>query len=50
LEDLGLDRKILLEWILGKYVEKLWIEYIWLRIGTSFLAFVTSLFFFSPLL
>jgi hypothetical protein len=29
------DRKMTLEWILGKKVEKLWTGYIWLRIGTS---------------
>jgi hypothetical protein len=29
------DRKIVLEWILGKQGEKVWIGCIWLRIGTS---------------
>jgi hypothetical protein len=31
-KDLGVDRKIL-EWILEKLCEKVWIRFIWLRIG-----------------
>jgi hypothetical protein len=31
----GVERKIILEWILGKEGGKLWTEFIWLRIGTS---------------
>jgi hypothetical protein len=34
LEDVGVDCKIILEWILGKYDGRLWIGFIWLRIGT----------------
>jgi hypothetical protein len=34
-EDLGVDGKILLQWILGKYGGKVWNGFIWLRIGTS---------------
>jgi hypothetical protein len=30
-ENLGVDRKIILEWILGR----VWTRFIWLRIGTS---------------
>jgi hypothetical protein len=32
-EDLGVDGT--LQWILGKYGGKLWITFIWLRIGIS---------------
>jgi hypothetical protein len=35
LEDLGVDGKIMLEWILGKEGAKVWTGCIWLRIGTS---------------
>jgi hypothetical protein len=35
LEDLGVDRKITVEWILGKQGGRLWTGCIWLRIGTS---------------
>jgi hypothetical protein len=35
LEDLGVDGKIILEWILEKQGGKVWIGCIWLRIGTS---------------
>jgi hypothetical protein len=35
LEDLGIDGKIILERILGKYGGKDWTGFIWLRIGTS---------------
>jgi hypothetical protein len=34
-EDLDVDGKIILEWILGKQSGKLWNGCIWLRIGTS---------------
>jgi hypothetical protein len=34
-EDLGVDGKITLEWILGKYSGKVWTGFIWLSIGTS---------------
>jgi hypothetical protein len=33
-EDVGVDEKIILEWLLGKQGEKLWTRFIWLRIGT----------------
>jgi hypothetical protein len=33
--DLGVDRKTILEWILGKQGRKVWTGCIWLRIGTS---------------
>jgi len=37
---MGRDKKclhvrIILEWIIGKWSEKVWTEFIWLRIGTS---------------
>jgi len=32
---LGVDGKIILEWILGKYGGKAWSGFIWLRIETS---------------
>jgi hypothetical protein len=35
LEDVGVDCKIILEWILGKYDGRLWTGFIWLRMGTS---------------
>jgi hypothetical protein len=35
LEVLGVDGKILLEWILGKHDGKVWTGFIWLWIGTS---------------
>jgi hypothetical protein len=31
--DLGVDGKIILQWILGTHGEKLWSGFIWLRIG-----------------
>jgi hypothetical protein len=34
-EDLGVDGKIILEWILEKLVEESWTGCIWHRIGTS---------------
>jgi len=39
LEDLGIDGKVILEWMLGKEGGKLWTGFIWLRIGTSCLPF-----------
>jgi hypothetical protein len=35
LEDLDVDGRIILEWILGKEVGKAWTGAIWLRIGTG---------------
>jgi hypothetical protein len=35
LEDLGVDGKLIFERILGKQVERVWTEFIWLRIVTS---------------
>jgi hypothetical protein len=35
LEDMGLDEKMILEWILEKQGGKGWTGVIWLRIGTS---------------
>jgi hypothetical protein len=34
-EDPGVDRRIILEWILGKQSWKVWTGFIWLRIGIS---------------
>jgi len=34
-EDLGVDGKTILGWILKKQVRKEWIRYMWCRIGTS---------------
>jgi hypothetical protein len=34
-EDLGADDKIIIEWILGKEGQKMWMGCIWFRIGTS---------------
>jgi hypothetical protein len=34
-EDLGVDGKIISEWILGKWDRRVWTGFIWLRIGTS---------------
>jgi hypothetical protein len=34
-EDLGVDGKIILEWILEKKDGKMWPGFIWLRKGTS---------------
>jgi hypothetical protein len=34
-EYLGVDGRIIPEWILGKWGEKLWTGFIWLRIATS---------------
>jgi hypothetical protein len=33
--ELGIDVKIILEWILGKWSERVWTGCIWLRIGTN---------------
>jgi hypothetical protein len=33
-EDLGVDGRITLRWILGKYGLGMWIGFIWLGIGT----------------
>jgi hypothetical protein len=33
-EVLGVDENITLEWILRKYVQKLWADCMWLRVGT----------------
>jgi hypothetical protein len=35
LENLGVDGKIILEWILWKWGGRLWNRFIWLRVGTS---------------
>jgi hypothetical protein len=35
LEVIGVEGKIILEWILGKYGGKFWTEWIWLMIGNS---------------
>jgi hypothetical protein len=35
LENLGVDGKVMLEWISGKQGGNMWTECIWLRIGTS---------------
>jgi hypothetical protein len=34
MEDIGIDGKKILKWILGKYGVKVWIGFIWLRTGT----------------
>jgi hypothetical protein len=35
LEDLVVDGRIILKWILGKQGSRVWIRLIWLRIGAS---------------
>jgi hypothetical protein len=35
LEDLGIDGRIILNWILGKQGKRVWTGFIWLRTGTS---------------
>jgi hypothetical protein len=32
-EDLGIDERIILKWILGKYGLGVWTGFIWLRMG-----------------
>jgi len=34
-EDLGVERRIILECILGKKCRELWTGFIWLRVGTT---------------
>jgi len=34
-EDLGVEGKIILEWILGRQGRKVWTGCMWLRIGSS---------------
>jgi hypothetical protein len=34
-EDLKADGRIMLEWTLGKYDEKVWTEFMWLWTGTN---------------
>jgi hypothetical protein len=34
-EDFGLDRRIILKWILKKQTEGMWTGFIWLKIGTN---------------
>jgi hypothetical protein len=34
-EDLSVDGRIILKWICGKNSLGMWIEFIWLRIGTG---------------
>jgi hypothetical protein len=47
LEDLGIDGKVMLEWILGKWGGKVWTGFIWLGIGTSDMALVNRTFRFN---
>jgi len=35
MQNLGVDGRVTLEWILVKYGEKVWTGWIWPRIGTS---------------
>jgi hypothetical protein len=35
LGDLGVDERIIFKWILEKDGVRMWIEFIWLRIGTN---------------
>jgi hypothetical protein len=35
LEDLDINRMIILEWISNKHIGRVWIGFIWLRRGTS---------------
>jgi len=34
-EGLGVDRRTILEWMLRKWCQKLWTEFIWFRIRTG---------------
>jgi hypothetical protein len=34
-EDLSVDKKMILEWILGKQNGKVWTVFVWLRTGAS---------------
>jgi hypothetical protein len=34
-DELGVDGRMILDWILGKQGGKVWTGFIWLRIGTS---------------
>jgi len=34
-EELGVDGRIILEWVVAQYARNLWPDYIWLRTGTS---------------
>jgi hypothetical protein len=40
--DLGVDARIILEWICKKWDEQAWTEMFWLRIQTGDLSFVTE--------
>jgi hypothetical protein len=35
LEGVGVDCRMILEWILGKYDRRLWAGFVWLEIGTG---------------
>jgi hypothetical protein len=47
-DDLGVDEKIILEWISGKYGGNLWTEFICLRTGKSGVFFNTVMNFGVP--